>query len=280
MAATDERAIHEFPTGTIDENSLLIMDRPTLTPGEYETEKFAIANLGLKLLGGIDFPSNLDTEEQDIFGAINEVNAKAMNIAAEYDETASYSKGDYCIYQNATYRCIKASGSTTGTFVAADWTLIKVLAEVKANTDEIGLKQNVTDNSLDTTSKTIVGAINELNSDITPLLKEKTQTVYCSNGARIWIKRLGNTVQVEINESSQMTFSTSWANVYTDNTYQTRAYLDSDLIGTATALYVPIGLVNGHQIIFRIEKTNRAIQIICDVNTAIYPQGSGVYTLA
>lgn len=164
MAATDERAIHEFPTGTIDENSLLIMDRPTSTPGEYETEKFAIANLGLKLLGGIDFPSNLDTDEQDIFGAINEVNAKAMNISDEYDETASYTKGDYCIYQNVAYRCIKASGTTTGTFVAADWTQIKVLSEVKANTEEIGLKQNATDNTLTTTDKTIVGAINELNT--------------------------------------------------------------------------------------------------------------------
>ena len=137
MAATDERAIHEFPTGTIDDNSLLIMDRPTSTPGEYETEKFAIANLGLKLLGGIDFPSNLDTDDQDIFGAINEVNTKAMNTAAEYDETASYSKGDYCIYQNATYRCIKATGTTTGTFVTADWTLVKVLDEIKTNTDTI-----------------------------------------------------------------------------------------------------------------------------------------------
>ena len=164
MAATDERAIHEFPTGTIDDNSLLIMDRPTSSPGEYETEKFAIVNLGLKLLGGIDFPSNLDTEEQDIFGAINEVTAKAMNIAAEYDETASYSKGDYCIYQNAAYRCVKASGTTTGTFVAADWTQIKVLEEVKTNTDEITLKQNSTDNTLATTDKTIVGAINELKS--------------------------------------------------------------------------------------------------------------------
>lgn len=169
MAATDERAIHEFPTGTIDDNSLLIMDRPTLTPGEYETEKFAIANLGLKLLGGIDFPNNLDTDEQDIFGAINEVNAKAMNIAAEYDETASYSKGDYCIYQNAAYRCIKDPGTTTGTFVAADWTQIKVLSEVKANTEEIGLKQNATDNTLSTTDKTVVGAINELNTGVNDL---------------------------------------------------------------------------------------------------------------
>jgi hypothetical protein len=164
MAATDERAIHEFPTGTIDENSLLIMDRPTSTPGEYETEKFAIANLGLKLLGGIDFPNNLDTEEQDIFGAINEVNAKAMNISEEYDETASYSKGDYCIYQNAAYRCVKAAGTTTGTFVAADWTQIKVLSEVKANTEEIDLKQDATDNTLATVDKTVVGAINELKS--------------------------------------------------------------------------------------------------------------------
>lgn len=143
MAATDERAIHEFPTGTIDDNSLLIMDRPTATPGEYETEKFAIANLGLKLLGGIDFPNNLDTEEQDIFGAINEVNAKAMNIAEEYDETGSYSKGDYCIYQNAAYRCIKASGTTTGTFVAADWTQIKALDEIQSNTAAIA--QNTQD---------------------------------------------------------------------------------------------------------------------------------------
>ena len=182
MAATDEKAIHEFPTGTIDDNSLLIMDRPTSTPGEYETEKFAIANLGLKLLGGIDFPSNLDTDEQDIFGAINEVNAKAMNIAAEYDETASYSKGDYCIYQNAAYRCIKASGTTTGTFVTADWTQIKVLSEVKANTEEIGLKQNATDNTLTTADKTIVGAINEQQSVIGYSYDEYDATTAYSTG--------------------------------------------------------------------------------------------------
>lgn len=151
MAATDEKAIHEFPTGTIDDNSLLIMDRPTLTPGEYETEKFAIANLGLKLLGGIDFPNNLDTDEQDIFGAINEVNAKAMNISDEYDETESYSKGDYCIYQNAAYRCIKASGTTTGSFVAADWAQIKILNEIQSNAEAIdNIEQAITPSSLRT----------------------------------------------------------------------------------------------------------------------------------
>lgn len=113
MAATDERAIHEFPTGTIDENSLLIMDRPTSIPGEYETEKFAIANLALKLLGGIDFPNNLDTAEKDIFGAINELHG---SIGADaYDDTATYAVGDLCIYNNTLYKC------TTAIPVAEAW---------------------------------------------------------------------------------------------------------------------------------------------------------------
>ena len=155
MAATDEKAIHEFPTGTIDDNSLLIMDRPTSTPGEYETEKFAIANLGLKLLGGIDFPSNLDTEEQDIFGAINEVNAKAMNIARDYDPNENWHKGDYCIHENITYICSISSGTTTGTFVPGDWTPIKALDEVKANTDEIDLLNTGKANKSDVDNNTI-----------------------------------------------------------------------------------------------------------------------------
>ena len=131
MAATDERAIHEFPTGTIDENSLLIMDRPTSTPGEYETEKFAIANLGLKLLGGIDFPSNLDTEEKDIFGAINELHS---SIGADaYDSTATYNTGDYCIHNSTLYIC--NDDNVTGTWDAQYWddTTITNLIETKVN---------------------------------------------------------------------------------------------------------------------------------------------------
>ena len=74
------------------------------------------------------------------------------------------------------------SGTTTGTFVAADWTQIKVLSEVKANTEEIGLKQNATDNTLTTADKTIVGAINEQQSVIGYSYDEYDATTAYSTG--------------------------------------------------------------------------------------------------
>lgn len=141
MAATDERAIHEFPTGTIDDNSLLIMDRPTLTPGEYETEKFAIANLALKILGGIDFPNNLDTDDQDIFGAINEVNAKAMNTADEYDDTATYAVGDLRIHNNTLYKCTTAI-TTPEAWNASHWTATSIADELISINSDINTKQD------------------------------------------------------------------------------------------------------------------------------------------
>ena len=232
MAATDERAIHEFPTGTIDDNSLLIMDRPTSTPGEYETEKFAIANLGLKLLGGIDFPSNLDTDEQDVFGAINEVNAKAMNISNEYDETDSYSKGDYCIYQNAAYRCVKASGTTTGTFVAADWTQIKVLAEVKTNTDAIDLLNTGKADKSDVDNNTV--SITKLNQ----------------NAPTIYATRRGHTVILEFDTSFPAgTYSGNLYQCSLKPTFQTRAIV---AWGTGVTL---VDIDNDGYIFFRASKT-------------------------
>lgn len=196
------------------------------------------------------------------------------DISDAYDDTATYAEGEIVIYDGVLYECTVTGGITTPeSWDPTHWTATTIKAL-------LALKQNSSDNSLATTNKTVVGAINEHESDILPLTKEKMVVVYATNGARFWIKRLGNTVQIEMNESSQMSFYSTWANLFTDNTYQTRAYLDSDFIGTANALYVPIGLVNGHQIIFKIEKLNGAIQIICDTNTPIYPQGSGIYSLA
>lgn len=44
---------------------------------------------------------------------------EAAHISAdEYDENASYLKGDFCIYENALY---KANKDTSGPFTAADW---------------------------------------------------------------------------------------------------------------------------------------------------------------
>ena len=50
----------------------------------------------------------------------------AESLAAAYDETASYSAGDFCIYQN---KLLKANASTTGTFTPADWDETTIEAE-------------------------------------------------------------------------------------------------------------------------------------------------------
>lgn len=50
----------------------------------------------------------------------------AESLAAAYDETASYSAGDFCIYQN---KLLKANKTTTGTFTPADWDETTIAAE-------------------------------------------------------------------------------------------------------------------------------------------------------
>ena len=251
--AGENKQIYQLTSRTFDGDSIIPFDRPNTDPSTMAEKPYLSGNCnGHDVTDFVanteEYTTDLDTTAKTITGAINELNG-SIGVDA-YDDTATYAVGDLCIYNNTLYKC------TTAITVAEAW------------------------NASHWTATSIATEIGAINTALTPLTKEKTQTVYCSNGARIWIKRLGTTVQVEINESSQMTFLTSWANVYTDSTYQTRAYLDSELVGLATTLYVPIGLVNGHQIILKIERSNRAIQIICDVNTAIYPQGSGVYSLA
>lgn len=120
----------------------------------------------------------------------------------------------------------------------------------------------------------------EVDTKLSPITKKVSQNVYHTNGTKIYLKRYGNVVQVEVNESSTKTFSAAWTDLYTDTTYQTKAYINSEFIGTAGQLYVPIGLVNGNQLVLKIVGNTGEIQIIANTNSAIYPQGSGVYTLA
>ena len=222
------------------------------------------------LEGGVQSASEIDNLQTQVAGMV------ATEVANQYDSA------------NVIFDASPVPGHGNGYTVTSE-----------GIATELALKQDATDANLQTTDTTVVGAINELLGDLgnkadaantytktevdtalAPLIKIKQQTVYLTNGTRIYIKRYGLGVQLEVNEFSTKTFSTSWVDLYTDNTYQTRAYIDSDLVGTASKLYVPIGLVNGNQLVMSIEKNTRAIQIICNTSAAIYPQGSGVYTLA
>ena len=97
----------------------------------------------------------------DIGGVYNALTDKADNdiVAAEFDSTASYVVGNYCIYQGGMY---KFKANHTGAWAAADVDAITIAGELAA-------KQPKTDNNLTTTSKDTTGAINELKSGLTTL---------------------------------------------------------------------------------------------------------------
>lgn len=91
--------IHELTEKAIDRNSNIIHD--TLNGGSYETGKTlvgAVADLALEV------------------------------VASEYDDTASYAIGSYCIYSGVLYRCATA---TTGVFDVSDWIAVLITGEYK-----------------------------------------------------------------------------------------------------------------------------------------------------
>lgn len=86
------------------------------------------------------------------------------SIANAFDASATYPVGDYVIYNNLLYKCITAV-SIPGAWDSAKWartTIEAIIAE----------KQNSNDNGLTTISKNIVGAINELKTQINNLTTE------------------------------------------------------------------------------------------------------------
>lgn len=91
--------IHELSTGALDRDSNIVHDSEV--SGAYQTRKAtagAVADLALEV------------------------------VASEYDDTASYAIGSYCIYSGVLYRCTTA---TTGTFDVSDWTAVLITGEYK-----------------------------------------------------------------------------------------------------------------------------------------------------
>ena len=78
------------------------------------------------------------------------------DISDAYDDTATYSEGEIVIYDGVIYECTVTGGITTPeSWDPTHWTATTIKAL-------LALKQNATDNSLNTTDKTVVGAINEV----------------------------------------------------------------------------------------------------------------------
>lgn len=124
----DKRSIYQFASGLGQQNSLLLMDNPDASASSgYTTEKISIGELGA-VLGAILYTQLLDTNVKNIFGGINELFARCMNIADDYDETLTYYTGDYVFYQNIFYKC--NDDGVTGTWDATKWDITTVADEI------------------------------------------------------------------------------------------------------------------------------------------------------
>lgn len=124
----DKRSIYQFASGQGQQNSLLLMDNPDQSAQSgYTTEKLSIGELGA-VLGAILYTQLLDTNVKNIFGGINELFARCMNIADDYVDTETYNTGDYVFYQNIFYKC--NDDGVTGTWDATKWDITTVADEL------------------------------------------------------------------------------------------------------------------------------------------------------
>ena len=124
----DKRSIFQFATGQGQQNSLFLMDNPDqAAQSGYTTEKISAGELGA-VLGAILYTQLLDTNVKNIFGGINELFARCMNIADDYDDTLTYYTGDYVFYQNIFYKC--NDDGVTGVWDATKWDITTVADEL------------------------------------------------------------------------------------------------------------------------------------------------------
>ena len=124
----EKKAIHEFATGQGHFNSLLLMDNPDpLASSGYTTENLPISDLGI-LIGTLVYQQRLDTNVKTVFGGINELFARVMNIASDYDENETYNTDDLCFYQNVLYKC--NDDMVTGVWDATKWDATTIADEL------------------------------------------------------------------------------------------------------------------------------------------------------
>lgn len=93
--------------------------------GEPTTFRAKLTQIATKIAEAITF-SNLKTGNKQLVSAVNQT---ISNLADDFNTTAgsTYAKDDCVLYNGILYQCIKNSGTTSGTFIAADWTAIKAV---------------------------------------------------------------------------------------------------------------------------------------------------------
>lgn len=137
----------ELPVGTLASDSIFATSENDGNGGLISTGVSA-ADVGNFTIDNLQYPLKLDTENKKVAGAINELHSSIG--AGTYNSASTYNKGDIVIYNGTLYAC--NDNSVTGAWDATKWDATTL--------------QPKTDNSLATTDKTVVGAINELKSGV------------------------------------------------------------------------------------------------------------------
>lgn len=116
------------PTG----NDLIEVVQPDSgSASGYATGKESLSQVANLIANGTQY-SGLNTTDQTIVGAINEVKeTSSENLAEAYDGTATYNEGDYCTYNGVLYVC--NTDNTTGTWDAQYWDAVKITDVMGSN---------------------------------------------------------------------------------------------------------------------------------------------------
>lgn len=93
--------------------------------GEPTTFRAKLTQIATKIAEAITF-SNLKTGDKQLVSAVNQT---ISNLADDFNTTAgsTYAKDDCVLYNGVLYQCINNNGTTSGTFINADWSEIKAV---------------------------------------------------------------------------------------------------------------------------------------------------------
>lgn len=111
------------PALTLDNTSETVVNKQV--NGSWITFKMTIATLATHILEAFS-SSEFKTNNKTVVGAVNQT---ISNLAPDFNTTAgsTYAKDDCVLYNGNLYQCNNPSGTTSGTFISADWTQIKAV---------------------------------------------------------------------------------------------------------------------------------------------------------
>ena len=128
------KQISDLQARTFDGDSIIPHDVENTDPSTMSQKPYltgsATGHAVADFVGnGEEFTTDLDTVDKHINGAINELHAINGYSYDAYDDTATYSVGDLCIYNNALYKCTTAI-TVAEAWNASHWTATSIADEI------------------------------------------------------------------------------------------------------------------------------------------------------